>query len=431
MKKLFFLIALLMMCFTFSACGDNDSPYIPEPPTEPAEKPVMLWVDASANFPRFIEKSAVVSYLTKAKEAGFTDIILDVRPTSGEVMYKGSKYADEIVTWKEVTRDSSWDYLEYFIQECKKLDLRIYAAMNVFTAGQNIMKRGMAYNNPEIAKMTTKLYTDIGMIDGIDDSRGAVFLNPALPEAQEYILNIAKEIVTKYDIDGLMYDRCRFDNESADFNTVSQEAFAKYVKENYGREGIKFPSDIFKYDKAGNRVYGIYQLIWYEWRASVIRDFFEKSRDAIKAIKPDIKFATYTGGWYSTYYKEGSNWASKTYDPYTEFPAWANSRYKNTGFAEVLDYHLPGFYYDALSGAGWWTIAGGISNVKRINNGACPVIASLAPEKFPEEKDRPNFQAAVKLSMEKADGMMVFDLYHVDRYDYWSVIKAGIESANQ
>lgn len=429
MKK-YSLSILFLLTIIFYGCNDSNSPSPEFPGNDsndiPVEtKPVMLWVDASANFNRFLEKEAIVSYLTKAKNAGFTDIILDVRPTSGEVMYKGSRYADEIVTWKGVTRDNSWDYLAYFIEQCKALNLRIYAAMNTFTAGQNIMKRGPVYTDPTIAAMTTKLYIDIGLIDVKDDNRGAVFLNPCLPEAQEYVLNIAKEIVTKYEVDGLMYDRCRYDNETADFSEASKIAFTKYVKEKYDRDGLKFPDDIFTYDVAGNKVYGIYRQIWYEWRANVIRDFFYKSKEALKEIKSNVKFATYTGGWYSTYYQEGSNWASNTYDPSIDFPAWANSRYKNTGFAEALDYHLAGFYYSELYGTGWWTIAGGIANVKNINKGACPIIASLAPEKFSTDKE--GLKAAIKYSMEKADGIMIFDLYHVEQYNFWDTIKEGIE----
>lgn len=433
MKKFItYMLATACVMLIISSCSKSTSdPSTPEQPKEnKSEKPVMLWVDASANFERFIDKTAVADYLTRAKESGFTDIILDVRPTSGEVMYKGSSYADEITEWKGKKRDSSWDYLAYFVEQCHKQGLRIYAAMNTFTAGQNIMRRGTVYTNPTIAAMTSKLYTAAGMIDEKDDTRGAVFINPVLPEAQEYVLNIAKEIVSRYDIDGLMYDRCRYDNETADFSEASYIAFRNYVKANYGRENIKLPQDVFSYDKNGNRVYGIYQQIWYEWRASVISNFFYKSKEAIKAIKPDVKFATYTGGWYSTYYQEGSNWASKTYDPYQEFN-WANSRYKNTGFAEALDYHLAGFYYNVLSGTGWWSIAGGISNTKRVTNGACPIIASLAPEKFPNQNDRPTFQSAVKLSMQQADGIMIFDLYHVDQYNYWNEIKTGITEAKQ
>lgn len=422
----------MMICLALS-CGKEPG-IVPEFPgeeeTDISDKPVMLWVDASANFSRFVEKSEVDRYLNLAREAGFTDIILDVRPTSGEVMYKGSSYADEIVTWKGVTRDDSWDYLEYFIGQTHKLGMRIYAAMNTFTAGQNILKRGMAYNNPEIAELVSVLYTQYGKITGFEDTRGAIFINPALEASQTYILNIVKEIVSKYDIDGLMLDRCRYDNETADFSDESGELFAAYVKENYGREGISFPDDVMTYDNQGKPVWGIYEKIWYEWRASVIHDFFFKCRGTVKSIKPDVKFATYTGAWYSSYYNEGSNWASSKYDPSAEF-SWANSRYKNTGFAEALDYHLAGVYYRQLSGDGWWTIAGGIKNSQRVNCGACPVIASLAPEKFPAETDRPDFQKTVSYVMKNAGGMMVFDLYHVDQYDYWDIIKAGIEDATK
>lgn len=429
MKKKYSFIVALFLAIVSMSCEKKDNPN-PEPgPGSSDPKPVMLWVDASANFDKFVDKNEVSKYLNKAKETGFTDIILDVRPTSGEVMYKGSKYADEIVTWKGVTRDNSWDYLAYFIEQCHALDLRIYAAMNTMTAGQNIMHRGACYTNPEVAKMVSMLYTNAGMVNCMNDSRGAVFLNPCLPETQEYVLNIAKEIVTKYDVDGLMYDRCRYDNETADFSPASEKAFAAFVKETYGREGIKFPKDIMSYDISGNPVYGIYRQIWYEWRATVIRDFFYKTRDAVKAIKPNIKFSTYTGGWYSTYYQEGSNWSSKNYDPSSEFPIWANSRYKNTGFAEALDAHLAGFYYSVIDGSGWWTIAGGIANVQRINKDACPVISSLAPEEF--KTNAAGLKRAVTLSMNEAGGLMIFDLYHVEQYKFWSTIKEGINDASK
>lgn len=410
------------------SCGNGNDPNPTPPNPDPVEtvKPVMLWIDASANFPKFLSKTGVTTYLQKAKNAGFTDIILDVRPTSGEVMYKSSKYAPEITSWKGIDRDISWDYLAFFVEETHRLGMKIHAAMNALTAGQNIMRRGQVYSDPKIAALTSKLYTESGIIDVKDDARGAVFLNPSLPEAQEYVLNIAKEIVSNYEIDGLIYDRCRYDNENADWNEASKIAFAEYLKANYNREGIKFPKDIYSYDTTGKRVYGVYRQIWYEWRASVIHDFFYKTRDAIKKIKPNLKFSTYTGGWYSTYYQEGSNWASNNYDPSKEFPDWASSNYKKTGFAEALDMHLAGFYYSAIEGSGWWTIVGGISNVMRVNNGACRVISSLAPEKFIGNTN--GLKNAIKVSMKNADGMMIFDLYHIEENNFWDVIKEAIET---
>lgn len=427
MNRIFKLFFCAVASIFFVGCGGSSGSGESEPVTpEVTEKPVMLWVDASANFNKFLTKEGVNTYLKKAKDAGFTDIILDVRPTSGEVMYSGSQYAPQITSWKNVDRDISWDYLAYFVTETHALGMKIHAAMNALVGGQNIMKRGPVYTDPVIAAMTSKLYTELGILDDKDDARGAVFLNPCLPEVQDYVVNIAKEIVTKYDIDGLIYDRCRYDNETADWNEASKTAFAAYVKANYGREGIKFPSDIYTYDATGKIVYGIYRKIWYEWRASVIRDIFYKTKEAIKAIKPNIQFSTYTGGWYSTYYQEGSNWASKNYDPSSEFSDWANSRYKNTGFAEALDMHLAGFYYTNVEGSGWWTIAGGIQNTKRVNMGACKVISSIEPDLF--IGNLAGLKRAITVSMNNADGMMVFDLYYLEENNLWGTIKEALDA---
>ena len=35
-----------------------------------------------------------------------------------------------------------------------------------------------------------------------------------------------------------------------------------------------------------------------------------KARKAVKKVNPDLKFGVYVGGWYSSYYDVGVNWAS-------------------------------------------------------------------------------------------------------------------------
>lgn len=71
----------------------------PEPEPEPvpaSEKPRFIWVDAAANFPDFANsKENIARDLAKAKEAGFTDIVVDVRPTTGDVLFR-SKVGDPV-----------------------------------------------------------------------------------------------------------------------------------------------------------------------------------------------------------------------------------------------------------------------------------------------------------------------------------------------
>ena len=81
------------------ACGGNDSKDYwgdtsggeDEEPTENpnASKPRYIWIDAAANFPDFANsKENIARDLALAKDAGFTDIVVDVRPTTGDVLFK-------------------------------------------------------------------------------------------------------------------------------------------------------------------------------------------------------------------------------------------------------------------------------------------------------------------------------------------------------
>ncbi|MCS3327209.1 hypothetical protein NXV53_22715 [Bacteroides faecis] len=54
-----------------------------------ASKPRYIWIDAAANFPDFANsKENIARDLALAKDAGFTDIVVDVRPTTGDVLFK-------------------------------------------------------------------------------------------------------------------------------------------------------------------------------------------------------------------------------------------------------------------------------------------------------------------------------------------------------
>src|SRR5262249_55592067 len=53
------------------------------------------------------------------------------------------------------------------------------------------------------------LRTNFTPIAQAPSEKVACFVNPLYPDARQYLLNIVREIVSKYDIDGLVLDRCR------------------------------------------------------------------------------------------------------------------------------------------------------------------------------------------------------------------------------
>lgn len=426
------LLLGLICCGKKDDINNSDDKYPETEQKQPVtgnEKPCYLWVDASANFERFSSRDNIKTYVKKAKETGFTHLVVDVRPVVGDVMYK-SELVDELVTWKGVTRDASQDYLQDFLDEGKAAGIKVFASMNVFSGGHNYVDRGVVYRDPEMAKLTSLLNMPEGFVDIKNKKdRFSAFFNPVNPKVQQYCLNLIKELVRKYDIDGIILDRCRFDGLDSDFSTLSRATF----EERLGHPIINWPESVFEWKKINGswaRNPGPLYKSWLEWRAQVIFKFFEKARDAVKEIKDDVQFGTYTGAWYPTYYDVGANWASQKYDPLLDtYSNWMYStNYKNYGYAGLLDVYMTGVYYNNIAGNGWYTIEGGLDNARRIVCGDVPVMGSLYAEMF---KNNPSQMTdAVKMCLTHSDGLMMFDIVQVIKYNLWYEIKTGIDLAN-
>jgi len=392
------------------------------------EKPRYLWIDASANFERFTSRDSIDHYLEKAKQTGFTSIVVDIRPVVGDVLYESS-IVEELTSWKGVTRDDSWDYLQTFIQKGHEKDLKVFAGMNVFSGGHNYYDRGVVYRQTVMGELTTLLNRPQGMIDikKVDEKYGA-FFNPANQKVREYCLSLIEEVVSNYNLDGLILDRVRYDGLNSDFTEYSRKKFEDYI----GETVTNYPGDIFSWttqDGEEVRDYGPLYPKWLEWRAKVIHDFFDQARSTVKNIKPDLQFGTYTGAWYPTYYEVGANWASKDYNPTTDnYTHWMfTDNYKNYGYADLLDVYMTGVYYPTLYGSGWYTVEGGLEHAQRLVKDDVPVTSGLYVQVYDESPG--DMREAVSLSLNQAQGLMVFDIVHLIQYDYWEQVRKGIEDA--
>lgn len=121
------------------------------------------------------------------------------------------------------------------------MGIEVHASLNVFCAGHNYFDRGMVYSGH--SDWASMVYTpEKGIIPITEEKQkyGAM-INPLNEEYRTHILNVLKEVVTKYpDLDGLMLDRVRYDGITADFSPLSREKFEAYI----GKKMSKFPEDI-------------------------------------------------------------------------------------------------------------------------------------------------------------------------------------------
>lgn len=406
-------------------------------------KPKLLWFDATANFERLSYKDSITYYLKKAKELGFTDVVLDLKPITGEVLYD-SKFAPKMKEWNGFYRDDNFDFPAFFISEAHKLGLKIHATINVFVAGHNFFDRGLVYQNKSHWESIN--YTDSGFVPITQlKHKYSAMTNPANPEVQNHELNVIEELVSKYpEFDGLILDRVRYDGIEADFSPLSIELFKKYL----GEKEIDI-DDIYRWTKNEKgkkvRIEGKYFKKWLEWRTSVIYNFMQEAKARVKKVNPEILFGTYTGAWYPVYYEVGVNWASQNYDPSKDYE-WATPDYKKYGYAELLEIYTTGCYFFEVTkdeveklneemikrneaGMGetkdyWYSVEGSAEIAKKVIMNALPVLGGLYVEQYKGHPEQ--FERAIKMCLEKTNGLMIFDIVHIVNYGWWDVLKKGM-----
>ena len=380
-------------------------------------KPKLMWLDCSANWVRFSYPDSIRYYVNKCREAGMTALVLDVKGTSSEVVYP-SEHAPQVREWKGFVRPD-FDFVGTFVEAAHDAGLEIYGSFNTFAEGNGVFRRGLIYDgHPEW--QAVNYVPGRGLVPQLEiPEKKVLFANPALPAVQDHEIAIFKEVAQKYDFDGLLLDRGRYDNIQSDFSDFSRGKFEAYI----GKKLDRFPEDIYTWEEDGDggwkRIDGPYFKQWIEWRASVIYDFFKRTKEELKAVKPGLKFGAYTGAWYPSYFEVGVNWASNTYDPSQDF-AWATPGYKNYGYAELLDIFTNGNYYwnvtideyrrsnglhknetdSEMSKGDHLSVEGGCRYSRRLLGGR-PFFGGMYVEDY---RDTTQFKRAVEMNLRESDG---------------------------
>lgn len=452
MKK---ILTLSLCLLSLASCGDKDGE-MPEwnwdspsstIPTE--DKPRIVWIDAGGNFEHFANSlDNIRADLRRVKDAGFTEIVVDVRPTNGDVLFK-TTVADPVTRldvwtsngyeWFE--RTATWDYLQAFIDEGHRLGLKVNASINTFVGGYacpyGLGNDGMLYRDSSRKSWATVLNTSGGLVNVTDligdENCGARFLNPANDDVQRFILSLLGELAT-YDIDGIILDRCRYDDHDmmSDFSAESQVKFEKFINRSIER----FPNDILAPGCESLPSSSTPTLRrWLSFRAKTIHDFIVSARKQVKSINPDIRFGAYVGAWYSTYFNSGVNWASPTFDPttLTSYRGRIDSDYRDYGYADHLDMLLVGAYASAdnIYGSGEWTMQGFALQAGRLLDGAThyycgPDIGN--PTGWADGNQQRRIPDAIRACRDNSDGMFIFDLCHIRSFNYWDAFSTTLNN---
>ena len=415
-----------------------------------------VWVDAQANVfqgpGRFRDKDDIKLILDSLKHIGINGLVLDVKHNTGFTLYE-SAYTQKLSSYNGQTMLP--DYVEFMVNEARSRQMKIYFGINTFVYGNSSTSMGYVYNNPAFKQYESIVANASGERVPISTTGGNFFLNPAAEEVQELTINIIKEMATKFHPDGVVLDYCRYRGIDADFSDLSKELFIQFLEEKYNDSQAKFmdfPKDIVSSWKvvSGNaepNATGKYYKKWLYFRAKVLRDFFARTRQELKAVAPNVELGAYSGAWYSSYYQQGNNYASETYDPFYDEEltfSFAIPGYKETGYAEQLDLFFSGNYYKQLYLKDnpatthlkyhWWSIEGSMNGIEYITRNKTKVYSGIdvGNVTFDSEAD---ISEAIKYMYNRSNGgVLVFDVCHVTvpRYNplrkgLWDALENGLK----
>jgi uncharacterized lipoprotein YddW (UPF0748 family) len=420
--------------------GEDDTPGLPEI----VGKPRYVWVDAAANFSYYANDAAYIAEDCKRIAAmGFTDLVVDVRPTSGDVLFTSSVAPPclKCAAWvngkyRWVERTATFDYLAAFIEAGHAAGLRVNAGINTMVGGYHstIGDVGMLYDHPERKSWGAVDNLAAGLTNTMDDAEtGPRFLDPSNADVQAFLLTMLGELAGYEGLDGIVLDRCRYDdyNLDAGYTDAAKAAFTTYL----GDEPSAWPV-MPKGQTYVSSNPSTLQRNWLTFRCKVIHDFIALAAAKVHEVNKDVRFGVYVGAWFSDYYRSGVNWTSEKYDLKKNESTykWVPTNYQKTGFADLLDFIFLGAYAgkDSIHGSTEWTMEGFAKLGAKRLCGVVPLAAgpdignATGFENGKQEALIPDIVSTMLASCD--GGMFIFDLCHIRMFDYWDAFKTGIDA---
>lgn len=400
--------------------------YSKEANTQASE--LVMWVEQFPNAKELTNDAAVEAMVANVKAAGFTAVGIDVKGPEGYVSYRknhlsGTPYFTATTNPKKQVVDNGFDLLQSVITASHNAGIKVYTSFNFFTEGNITANDYAVLHQHKDWEEIVQRPEDKGKLLKITESaRGKAaaegklialaFVNPSNMEAQDFQLLRVEEVLQSYDIDGVVLDRCRYDNLYADFSHTTRNAFEVYLEQK-GKTLDNFPADAFRIDKEGQLIKGQHYKEWITFRSQTIKQFTDRVRALVDEYKekknPNLKLAAYVGSWYEVYYQNGVNWASNDfcYNNRLNFPESEiySSEYNQTSYLGNLDFLMIGTYYKTPKEVNRYITIGNI-----LTGGKVPIMGSMSLPDLKVEEQGNVFRA----SLENSSGLMIFDYCYVD-----------------
>ncbi|MBR6433796.1 MAG: family 10 glycosylhydrolase [Bacteroides sp.] len=230
------------------------------------------WPRTRATSPEKMRKQQdeLIEILDKLKAANFNTVLFQTR-TRGDVLYQSSIEPYNSILTGKVGGDPGYDPLTFAIEECHKRGMECHAWMVSIPLGNK--KHVASLGKESVTKKKAAICVPY---------KNEYFLNPGHPQTKEYLMSLVREVVKRYDVDGVHFDYLR-----------------------YPENAPRFPDgyDYKRYAKGRSLA---------QWRRDNITDIVRYIYKEVKALKPWVKVSTSPVGKY----RDTSRYSSRGWNAY-------------------------------------------------------------------------------------------------------------------
>jgi uncharacterized lipoprotein YddW (UPF0748 family) len=310
-KKLFIIVQLFFIVFVAAAQQSEGRVDNPQPPNVQREFRA-AWIASVANInwpskpglsPADQQKEAI-ALLDLLNSLNFNAAILQIRPQADAL------YPSDIEPWSYFLTGTQgqapnpyYDPLAFWIKEAHQRGIELHVWLNPYRAhhlsGKAISEQSIIKKNPaSVVKLKD----------------GQYWMDPSLKEVQDHSAAVVRDIVKRYDIDGVHFD----------------DYFYPYESYNGGSD---FPDSVSwnAYVNSGG------QLNRGDWRRASVNQFIERIYKEIKAEKKYVKFGLSPFGIWRPGYPESIQGMDQYDKLYADAKLWLNKGW--------IDYFTPQLYW--------------------------------------------------------------------------------------
>lgn len=266
------------------------------------------------------QKAEFVRILDMHKRNGLNAIVMQIRPVTDA--FFPSKYEpwSEYLSGKQGTPPTPYyDPLEFMIGETHKRGMEFHAWINPYRAVFNVARSSVSPSH--VSRLFPKWFLTYG---------NTKYFDPGLPEVRQHVTRVIRDIVERYDLDGIHFDDYFYP---------------------YPIAGKPFP-DEGSYERYGN---GLSRA---DWRRSNVDTIIKMLSQTIKSVNPRVKFGISPFGIWRNKSKDpiGSNTRglSNYDDLYADILLWLREGW--------IDYVVPQLYWEIGSSCcdyntllEWWS----------------------------------------------------------------------------